>query len=68
MITKVWFHRTTENKPAISLFSSDSIGESVLTSEVSEEVYDNWVPDTNHFPGENIKEGVIYDKKSQRHM
>lgn len=63
MVTKIWFHRTSRNAPMITLFteySDGSVGPQAF--EVSEEVYDNWVPDTNHYPGENLKEGIVYDK------
>jgi hypothetical protein len=62
MITKIWFHRTAENIPAITLFTEGPDGAFSDIFELTEECYDIWVPDTNHFPGENLNEGVVYDK------
>jgi hypothetical protein len=64
MITKIWFHRTTPgNAPGITLFVTNQDGTTgVLSFDVSEEVYDTWVPDTNHIPGENLNEGIIWEK------
>lgn len=63
MISKIWFERTAENEPSLVLFNRVSDNLSTKVSYlISEECYDFWVPDTNHFPGENVKEGVVYDK------
>lgn len=65
MITKMWLLRSQKDgTPAINLFFTDRTG--ITTSvcyEVSEELYNTWVPDSNGpaFKGENVREGVIYD-------
>jgi len=63
MVTRIYFKRTMENTPVIVLISMYRDGSSFEdTFAVSEELYDQWVPDTNHFPGESLSEGVVYDK------
>ncbi len=62
MISKIWFYRTADNKPFIMLASVFEGMEHKQSFEITEELYDNWVPDTNHFPGESLSEGVVYDK------
>lgn len=60
MIGKVFFKRDEFNQPVICLASDD--GSLSVTYLITEELYDKWVPDTNHLPGESLSEGVVYDK------
>ena len=63
MITKIWFKRTEQNEPIICLASDAPEGVVAIdTFLITEELYDQWVPDTNHFPGESLSEGIEYDK------
>lgn len=67
MITKIWFKRTAQNVPVVCLEHKhhDNLRRPPVFTDVfqvSEELYDQWVPDTNHFPGESLSEGVVYDK------
>ena len=60
MITKIFFRRTQiDNKPTITLISDDG---SVKTFNISETEYEFYVPETNQFHGENLQEGIIWEK------
>jgi hypothetical protein len=61
----MWFKRDEFNQPILCTefaLDEDSPIAGTTSTLVSEEVYDTWVPDTNHFPGESLSEGVVYDK------
>jgi hypothetical protein len=46
MVSKIWFQRTTENEPAITLFTEHSDGSSTAqVFLISEELFGTWVPD-----------------------
>lgn len=68
MITKVRFVRDENGRPQLVLFMKryNRIKGHFITQDpfdISEAAYKEWVPDTNRgFPGENRKDGVVYDK------
>lgn len=73
MITRIWFKRTAKNVPVVCLehtpHDNDSNGPTHTdVFMVSEELYDQWVPDTQHFPGESLSEGVVYDKPLKENL
>jgi hypothetical protein len=46
MISEIWFHRSTENEPAITLFHKlPDGGEIADVFLITEELYNTWVPD-----------------------
>jgi hypothetical protein len=60
VITKIFFRRTqTDNKPTVTLVSDDG---SLKIFNISEAEYDFYVPETNHFHGENLREGITWEK------
>lgn len=61
----MWLKRDEFNQPILVTEIAENHGAPVIATNstlVSEELYDQWVPDTQHFPGESLSEGVIYDK------
>lgn len=62
MIVRIWFCRDEDNRPLLKTEERLGSESAILTHLVSEELYDQWVPDTNYFPGESLSEGVEYDK------
>lgn len=65
MITRMWFKRDEFNQPILCTEVALESGSPVVSTTstlLSEEVYDHWVPDTNHFPGESLSEGITWEK------
>ncbi len=69
MITKVRFVRDENGKPVLVVFMAryNRVRGHFITQDpydMSEAAYEEWVPETNGpgFPGENLKDGVEYDK------
>lgn len=67
----MWLKRDEFNQPILVTEIAEKHGAPAITSTatlVSEELYDQWVPDTNHYPGESLSEGVVYDKPLKENL
>jgi hypothetical protein len=64
-VSKISFSRDQLNRPIMTLFTERADGRiRKRICFLTEELYDQWVPDTNHFHGENIAEGIVWEKTS----
>jgi hypothetical protein len=59
VITQIWFARSYDNRPQLRMRSVEG---GVMSYDIAEELYDQWVPDTNHLHGESLSEGISWEK------
>lgn len=54
-VSKLWFHRTTEGEPALTLVTKTADGKEMAEVHLlSEQLFDNWVPSIAETPKVNI--------------